>query len=154
MRAIIASAKLSFVATASPDGSPSLSPKGSLRVLDETHLAFANIASPQTVENLRRDDRIEVNCVDLLRRRGYRFTGTVRIVSSTADPVHGWMAKWLLDTHGPTLTATDVIVVSVDRAQAVRSPAYTVLGAEEDTLLTTWSKEYGMSAVRGESEDV
>ena len=154
MRAIIASAKLTFVATVAPDGSPNLSPKGSLRVFDETHLAFANLASPQTVENLRHDGRIEINCIDFLRRRGYRFAGTARIVSSKTDPVHRWMAEWLLDTHGPALTAADVIVVAVERAQEVRSPAYTVLGADEDALLESWSKEYGMSAVRSESESV
>jgi len=41
------------------------------------------------------------------------------------------MAEWLLDTHGPQLTAADVIVVRVEWGQAVRSPAYRVLDADE-----------------------
>jgi uncharacterized protein len=38
MRLIVDSAKLSFVATVCPDGSPHVSPKGSVRVYDDEHL--------------------------------------------------------------------------------------------------------------------
>jgi hypothetical protein len=55
-----------------PDGSPNLSPKGSVRVYDDEHLALMNIASPRTITNLTADPRIEMNSVDVLRRRGYR----------------------------------------------------------------------------------
>jgi hypothetical protein len=55
---------LGFVATVRPDGSPAVSPTGTLSGLDEDHLAFANLASPHTVANLRRDPRLEVNVVD------------------------------------------------------------------------------------------
>lgn len=50
---VIESSKLMFVATVRADGTPNLSPKGSVRVLDGEHLIFADIASPQTVANLR-----------------------------------------------------------------------------------------------------
>src|SRR5262249_33555198 len=43
MRAIVDSAALGFVATTCPDGSPNLSPKGSIRIYDARHLVFANI---------------------------------------------------------------------------------------------------------------
>ena len=54
MEAIVDSSKLGFVATVCEDGSPNLSPKGSIRVYDQDHLVFADIASPNTIENLRR----------------------------------------------------------------------------------------------------
>ena len=44
--------KLGYVATVSNDNTPNLSPKGTIMVLDEFHIAFANIQSPNTVENL------------------------------------------------------------------------------------------------------
>jgi hypothetical protein len=40
---------LGYGATVRPDGSPPLSPKGTLSVVDEQHLAFVNLASPHTV---------------------------------------------------------------------------------------------------------
>jgi len=51
MRAIVESAGLGFAATTCHDGSPNLSPKGSIRVHDDRHLVFANIASPGTIAN-------------------------------------------------------------------------------------------------------
>ena len=76
MKAIIVQANLSFVATVNTDGSPNLSPKSTLQVYDDTHLIFANLASPGTIDNLRREPRTEINCIDIFSRRGYRFTAT------------------------------------------------------------------------------
>ena len=74
--------KLGYVATISTDNTPNLSPKGTIMVLDESYLAFADIHSPQTVENLRHNPSTEINVVDPFRRRGYRFKGIAEIISS------------------------------------------------------------------------
>ena len=73
--------KLGYVATISADNTPNLSPKGTIIVLDESSLAFADIHSPQTVENLKRNPSIEINVVDPFSRRGYRFKGIAEIIS-------------------------------------------------------------------------
>lgn len=104
MRLIVESAKLSFAATVCPDGSPGLSPKASVRVYDDEHLAFMDIASPHTVTNLAADPRIEINSVDFLRRRGYRFKGTAQL-KDPGDPVHTCLHTWLLDLNGPEYPA-------------------------------------------------
>lgn len=123
MQEIIGSAKLTFVATVNEDGSPNLSPKGSLRADDDDHLVFMNIASPGTVANLRRDPRIEVNVIDFISRRGYRFTGTAEICPP-GDPVYEWSRQWLLDTHDdPIYPSHEAVLIRVDRALPVDSPA-------------------------------
>ena len=45
--------KLGYVATVSKDGTPNLSPKGTIAAIDESTLVFADIRSPQTIENLK-----------------------------------------------------------------------------------------------------
>jgi uncharacterized protein len=52
-----------------------VSPKGTTHVLDDEHLFFADIRSPQTVANVRRGSLVEVNVVDPFVRKGYRFKG-------------------------------------------------------------------------------
>ena len=99
MRAIVERTILCFAATTNPDGSPNVSPKSSLRVHDDRHLLFANIASPGTVRNLRRDPRIEINCVDIFARRGYRFTGRASI-HTAGDPLHVALAEAVRREHG------------------------------------------------------
>ena len=57
--------KLGFVATVSPNGTPNLSPKGTISVLDENTLVFANIRSPQTIENLEKNPSFQEEDIDL-----------------------------------------------------------------------------------------
>src|SRR5262249_7013585 len=100
-------------------------------------------ASPGTIANLRRDPRVEINCVDFLRRRGYRFKGRAEIIEPGDHPAYRWIADWLCQTHGPKVPAHQAVLVSVERALPVDSPAYTVLGAQEDDLLRAWARRYG-----------
>lgn len=141
MRLIVAEAKLAFVATVRPDGSPNLSPKGSVRIYDETHLAFMDIASPETVANLAADPRIEINVVDFLRRRGYRFAGTAEL-HDPGTPLHRWLHEWLLDLNGAGYPARQTVLVRVHDAQPIVSPAYTFGGADEPGLIADWTAKY------------
>lgn len=143
MRAIVDSAKLAFVATVCEDGSPNLSPKGSLRVYDDDHVAFMHMASPTTVGNLRRDPRVEINVVDFLRRRGYRFKGTAEF-REDGDPVYAWLRQWVEDSHGPGYPCHEAVLVRVERALPIDSPAYTFGHADEDTLTRAWAHNYGV----------
>ena len=145
MRRIVDSAKLGFVATVCEDGSPNLSPKGSVLVYDDDHLVFMHMASPTTVANLRRDPRIEINVVDFLKRRGYRFKGTAELCPP-GDPVYDWMRQWVLDTHGPAYPCHEAVLVSVQHALPVDSPAYTFGHAREDELERSWAAKYGVAA--------
>jgi len=79
MAEVVSSVRLAYVATVNADGTPNLSPKGSLKVVDANHLAFANMASPGTVRNIEKGGPIEINVVDVLRRRGFRFKGQATI---------------------------------------------------------------------------
>src|SRR3954467_13685493 len=72
--------KLGFIATVCPDGTPNLSPKGTTAVWDDEHLVFADICSPGTIANLRHNPAVEINVVDNLSRKGYRFKGTATIL--------------------------------------------------------------------------
>ena len=77
--------KLGYVATVSPDGTPNLSPKGTIAILDDSRLVFANIRSPKTIENLTKNPSIEINVIDPFSRLGYRFKGLAQILSNGED---------------------------------------------------------------------
>src|SRR4051794_9628203 len=85
MRRVIEEQRLGFVATVCPDGTPNLSPKGTTTVWDADHLVFADIYSPTTVENLRHNPAIEINVVDPVARKGYRFKGTATVLGEGPD---------------------------------------------------------------------
>ena len=141
MRDIVDSAKLGFVATVNPDGSPNLSPKGSIRVYDDDHVAFMDIASPGTIANLSVNPRIEIAVVDFLRRRGYRFSGTAEL-HQPGSAVHTWLHQWLLGLNGPGYPANQAVLVNVERVRPILSPAYTYGDADEQTLVAQFSATY------------
>ncbi|PPR12070.1 MAG: hypothetical protein CFH41_00103 [Alphaproteobacteria bacterium MarineAlpha11_Bin1] len=142
MKNLVASTMLCFVATINKDGSPNLSPKSSLRVLDDNHLIFANMASPGTIANLRRDPRIELNCVDIFSRRGYRFTGKAELFSD-GDEIYESLRADVAAEHGETLPVYEAVLIEVLAATAVISPAYTfVEGVTEEVLRNAYYGKY------------
>ena len=50
IRKLLSEQKLGYVATVSLDGTPNLSPKGTIIAWDQNTLAFADIRSPQNGE--------------------------------------------------------------------------------------------------------
>ena len=71
-----------LVATASKDGKPNVSPKGSFRVLDDEHVVFADIASPQTIANLMENPQLTAIVFDRSTRKGCRIWGRTEILDS------------------------------------------------------------------------
>jgi len=117
MRAVVRSASLCFAATVTPDGRPNLSPKGTIRVWDDSHLVFLDLASPNTRANLAHNPWMEINVVDQLSRRGYRFSGRAFVyrdgeVFETASKI------------APEYDVVSVILLEVENAAALVSPGY------------------------------
>ncbi len=78
----IAEIRPGIVATASRDGRPNVSAKGSFRVLDDDHVVFADINSPRTVSNLRENPQVCAMVLDSQDRKGCRIWGKAEIVDS------------------------------------------------------------------------
>lgn len=71
-----------LVATASKDGKPNVSPKGSFRVLDDEHVAFADVASPGTIANLKENPQLTAVILNRATRKGCRIWGKAEILNS------------------------------------------------------------------------
>jgi predicted pyridoxine 5'-phosphate oxidase superfamily flavin-nucleotide-binding protein len=138
IRKFVSQQKLGFVATVSPNGTPNLSPKGTISVLDKNTLVFANIRSPQTIENLEKNPSVEINIVDPFSRRGYRFKGIAKIISDGEE-----YDKILLSykQNGIQTTIKSIVMVNVKQILEVTSPLYDV-GYTEEELKIKWKKYY------------
>lgn len=137
MQRIVLEQSLGFVATVTPDGRPNLSPKGTTTVLDAQHLMFADIASPGTVENLASNPNVEVNVVDPIVRKGYRFKGTATV---HAGGVEFDQALAVLRGRGITTKAErirSIVVIAITDAAPLVSPAYDD-GTTEEAISERW----------------
>ena len=138
MRAMVNGQRLGFIATVCPDGTPNLSPKGTTLVWDADHLVFADICSPTTMENLAHNPALEINVVDPIRRKGYRFKGQARIVAQS-DELAALIAWYRQQGVNSKIRA--VVIVEVTRAAPLISPAYDS-GASEDEVSRRWDTYY------------
>lgn len=136
MKRVVREQRLGFIATVCPDGTPNLSPKGTTAVWDDDHLVFADIRSPQSVKNIECNPSVEINVVDLLVRKGYRFKG--RGVVHRADEIFQRVCQMYRDA-GITSEIQAVVLIRVDRALPLFSPAYD-RGMTEEQVKDRWRR--------------
>jgi uncharacterized protein len=134
---VIRTQRLGFVATVRPDGTPSVSPKGTLDVLDAATLAFVDLASPGTVANLAANPAVEVNVVDPVARRGYRFAGRGETVT---EGLRFEAAAALYADRGYPVPVERIVLIHVAQAGPLWSPAYDWGETEESLTAAYWAR--------------
>jgi uncharacterized protein len=134
MRRMVNEQQLGFIATVCPDGTPNLSPKGTTAAWDDEHLVFADICSPGTIANLRHNPVLEINVVDSLSRKGYRFKGTATILreGSQFDEIIEFYRR-----RGSTTVKHHIVLVKIERAAPLISPVYE-MGHSEMQVSVRW----------------
>jgi predicted pyridoxine 5'-phosphate oxidase superfamily flavin-nucleotide-binding protein len=134
MRRVLEQQQLGFIATVCPDGTPNLSPKGTTLAWDDDHLVFADICSPGTIANLRHNPAVEINVVDMLLRKGYRFKGVATVLNEGARFEE---AMAFYRRRGSTTVKRHIVLVKVERAAQVVSPSYD-MGHDEAQVRGHW----------------
>jgi len=109
-----------FVATATPDGIPSVAPKGSTRVLDDEHIIFAESAGKRTFENIKMNPKVAVIIGDLSQMQCLRFSGTAEII--TEGPLFDKSAESMKKMGAPVPQA--VIKVRVEEIYDCGAPGF------------------------------
>jgi uncharacterized protein len=142
MRRVVAEQRLGFYATVCEDGSPNLSPKGSTYVLDDAHLFFADIRSPQTVANVERGSLVELNVVDPFTRKGYRFKGPATVHEPSSAVYEQGVEQ--MRAAGSTLVTRvkAIVVIDVREARPVVSPAYDDGAVTEADVVDLWKERF------------
>lgn len=130
--------KLGYVATVSEDGSPNLSPKGTIIGWNSDTLAFADIRSPDTMRNIEKNPEVEINVIDPLLRKGFLFKGQSRIIKN------GKLYDEILNHYrkkGIKSSINAIVLVDVSDVKEIFSPLYD-LGATEDEIKSKWKKYF------------
>jgi hypothetical protein len=140
MQRVVREQRLGFVATVCPDGTPNLSPKGTTIVWDDEHLVFLHLHSPGTVANLVSNPSIEINVVDPIVRKGYRFKGRAEVL--THGERHDEVVRWFHEERGTDpARIRAVVMVRVESAAALVSPAYES-GVSEAEVAAQWREHH------------
>ena len=100
-----------IIATAGKGSKPNVSAKGSFQVVDDDHVAFADVSSPRSVANLMENPQISIICLDT-NRRSCRIWGTAEVLDS--GPVFDKVTAPLAARN---ITANHVVSVQVDEVE-------------------------------------
>jgi len=93
---------------------------------------------------LKRNPAIEINVVDPIARKGYRFKGTAAVL--TSGPLFEEIVAFYRE-RGTSNPIRSVVLVNVEHALPLISPAYDQ-GATEEEVRERW-KRYWASLERG-----
>jgi len=141
MQRVVREQRLGYVASVGQDGTPNLSPKGTTAVWDDEHLVFAHLHSPQTVANIEAGNNVvEINVVDPILRKGYRFKGSASVHRQGEAYEAGLRFYMGLEPH----RIQAIVLIKVDHAAALTSPAYDD-GSTEDEVSERSLRLYGLT---------
>lgn len=93
--------KMGWVATASKSGEPNVTPKGTVRVLDDQHVVFADLFSLKTRANLEQNPRVALTVIDPGTAKGYQIKGRAELL--TSGPLFDATVKELAPKSMPPL---------------------------------------------------
>jgi predicted pyridoxine 5'-phosphate oxidase superfamily flavin-nucleotide-binding protein len=74
--------KPAYVGTASKDGMPNIAPKGSLTVIDDETLLYADLFAGKTRCNLEENNKVTVAFVDPQTMRGFQLKGKAQVLTT------------------------------------------------------------------------
>lgn len=147
MQRVVDEQRLGYVATVCPDGTPNLSPKGTTAVWDSEHLVFAHLHSQRTVANIEITNSIvEINVVDPILRKGYRFKGPAAVHRDGSVFEAGlrfYQQRSGLQAH----RIGAIVLVRVEQVAPLLSPAYDD-GTTEDEVEQRSLALYGLTRTR------
>jgi len=138
---IIRDFPLGIVATVSPDGLPSASPKGTFLMLDDTTIAYGDIRSPGTRRNLEQNSALEVVFIDPFLRKGVRILGRAVILDEDSEEFLGLIPRWFSVWENLALRISSLVVIGVGRVLPLSTPPYDD-GATEEEMIALYQQKY------------
>lgn len=146
----IANSVLCWLATIAPDGTPNVSPKEIFCAAGADRLCIADIASPNSVANIRANPHVCVSFVDVFRQKGFKLTGTAHVIGRR-DPGFEDEAAGLLRLAGPAFPVRHAIIVKVEKAARIIAPSYVLLPDMDDAeRLAGAYRRYGVRPLQAD----
>ncbi len=119
----IESSVLCWLATASEDGFPNVSPKEAFLLNEKGRILVANIASPQTVRNIQENRKVCVSFVNAFVQKGYKVRGEAAILTiGDADYAEAYAS--LRSFIGDAFKIISIIEIDPVLIESIIAPSY------------------------------
>ena len=135
---------LCWLATSSHDHVPNVSPKEIFSCFGAAEIIIANIASPQSVRNIRQNEKVCISFIDILIQKGYQLKGKA-VILEKSDPGYDQREMVLTRMTKGKFPFASIISIEVNQVKPIIAPSY-ILYPEttEPEQIESARKTYGI----------
>lgn len=135
---------LCWLATTDESGQPNVSPKEIFDISNDSYLLIANIASPKSASNIRRNSAVCVSFVDVFVQKGMKIYGSATVLHSS-DPQFAELARPLQDMAGDRFKFSSLFRVEMTSVEPIIAPSYRLYPeTQEADQVASAMKRYGV----------
>ncbi len=144
IKASIDKSVLCWLATSSSKNIPNVSPKEVFTYFGPDKIIIANIASPQSVRNIKENETVCVSFIDILVQKGFQIKGKAEIIDQSNDEFAAMEQLLIRITEGkfpfPTIT-----LITIEKVKPIIAPKYLLYpDTTEKEQIESAKKAYGM----------
>ena len=114
---------LCWLATVSDTGIPNVSPKEIFNYYGTDTIIVANIASPQTVKNVKQNSNVCISFIDIFIQKGFQIKGTAQIIDQDKS-VFVEMEKILLEMTDGRFPFSSITAIKIEKVKQIVAPKY------------------------------
>jgi predicted pyridoxine 5'-phosphate oxidase superfamily flavin-nucleotide-binding protein len=135
---------LCWLATSSAENMPNVSPKEIFSYFENDSIIVANIASPQTVRNIKQNNNVYISFIDILRQKGFQLKGTAEIIEKSSSEFSKIENILTSLTEGKFPFAT-ITKIAVSATKPIIAPKYLLYpNTTEVDQIESAKKAYGI----------
>ncbi|MGY6647212.1 pyridoxamine 5'-phosphate oxidase family protein [Wenyingzhuangia sp. IMCC45574] len=114
---------LCWLATSSKDNIPNVSPKEVFTHYGNDEIIIANIASPQTVQNILENENVCISFIDVLVQKGCQIKGKAKILKNT-DTEFPKREQILLRITKGAFPFASITQIKIETSKPILAPKY------------------------------
>ncbi|WP_299124793.1 pyridoxamine 5'-phosphate oxidase family protein [uncultured Winogradskyella sp.] len=135
---------LCWLATVSVENVPNVSPKEIFNYFETDKIIIANIASPQTVRNIKDNQNVCVSFIDILKQKGFQIKGKAKIITGI-DSKFSEMENILTEMTEGKFPFRTITEISIEQVKPIIAPKYIFYpNTTEVEQIESAKKTYGM----------
>ena len=136
---------LCWLATSNLDGQPNVSPKELFTHYEDKYIIIANVASPNTLKNIKQNPKVSVSFVDVLIQKGYQCKGVAQIITNK-DENFSAIAKPLKKMAGENFPFNSLTLIEINSIKPILAPSYLFFPEiKEKDQIRNAKKQYGIN---------
>ena len=114
---------LCWLATSSINNIPNVSPKEIFNYYKNDSIIIANIASPQTIKNIKENNNVCVSFINILVQKGFQIKGKAEIIKKS-NLEYLKMEKILIKVTDGKFPFNTITKINIEQSKPIISPKY------------------------------